>query len=130
MLRRLFQHTTRVDRPPLVAFCAPPNSLPATPGQRWTDQGAGRLSQSSAKPLQWLVEVTSMYRQFDVVIEKDSEGFFVASVPALPGCHTQAKSLDQLMERIKEAIELCLEVAGTDPETLDFVGVQRVTVEV
>jgi predicted RNase H-like HicB family nuclease len=73
-----------------------------------------------------------MSRQFDVVVEKDSEGFFVATVPALPGCHTQAKSLDQLMERIKEAIELCLEVAGTgtDPETLDFVGVQRVTVEV
>jgi len=71
-----------------------------------------------------------MSRQFDVVVEKDSEGFFVATVPALPGCHTQAKSLDQLIERIKEAIELCLEVAGTDPESLDFVGVQRVTVEV
>ena len=75
-------------------------------------------------------ELTSMSRQFDLVVEKDSEGFFVATVPALPGCHTQAKSLDQLMERIKEAIELCLEVAGTDLETLDFVGVQRVKVEV
>ena len=48
--------------------------------------------------------------QFDVVVEKDSEGYFVATVPALHGCHAQAKSLDQLMERIKEAIELCLEV--------------------
>ena len=47
--------------------------------------------------------------QFDVAVEKDSEGYFVATVPALHGCHTQAKSLDQLMERIKEAIELCLE---------------------
>jgi len=47
--------------------------------------------------------------QFDVVVEMDSEGYFVATVPALHGCHTQAKSLDQLMERIKEAIELCLE---------------------
>ena len=47
--------------------------------------------------------------QFDVVVEKDSEGYFVATVPALHGCHTQSKSLDQLMERIKEAIELCLE---------------------
>jgi predicted RNase H-like HicB family nuclease len=71
-----------------------------------------------------------MSRQFDVVVEKDLEGFFVATVPALPGCHTQAKSLDQLMERVKEAIELFLEVAGTNPESLDFVGVQRVTVEV
>ena len=65
--------------------------------------------------------------QFDVVVEKDSEGYFVATVPALHGCHTQAKSLDQLMERIKEAIELCLEVEGVVDEQLDFVGVQRVT---
>ena len=69
-----------------------------------------------------------MARQFDVVVEKDSEGFFVASVPALIGCHTQARSLDELMERIKEAIELCLEVQEDDIEELDFVGVQRVTV--
>ena len=66
--------------------------------------------------------------QFDVVVEKDREGYFVATVPALHGCHTQAKSLDQLMERIKEAIELCLEVEGVVDEQLDFVGVQRVTV--
>ena len=51
-----------------------------------------------------------MSRQFDVVVERDSEGHFVGSVPALPGCHTQAKSLDELMSRIREAIELCLEV--------------------
>lgn len=70
-----------------------------------------------------------MTRQFDVVVEKDSEGYFIATVPALPGCHTQAKSLDLLMERIKEAIELCLEVEATADEQLDFVGVQRVTVQ-
>ena len=69
-----------------------------------------------------------MTRQFDVVVERDSEGFFVASVPALPGCHTQAKSLDELMSRIREAIELCLEGRGQSVENLDFVGVQRVTV--
>jgi len=69
-----------------------------------------------------------MTRQFDVVVEKDSEGYFVATVPALPGCHTQAKSLDELMSRIREAIELCLEVQGGPAEPLDFVGVQRVTV--
>jgi predicted RNase H-like HicB family nuclease len=68
-----------------------------------------------------------MARQFDVVVEKDSDGFFVASVPALAGCHTQSRSLDQLMERIKEAIELCLEVQKGDFEQLDFVGVQRLT---
>ena len=69
-----------------------------------------------------------MARQFYVVVEKDSAGYFVASVPALPGCHTQAKSLDELMERVREAIELCLEVQGEPPESLDFVGVQRITV--
>ena len=46
---------------------------------------------------------------FNVIIEKDRDGYLVASVPALKGCHTQAKSYDQLMERIQEAIELCLD---------------------
>ncbi len=45
-------------------------------------------------------------KEFSVIIEKDEDGFFVASVPALCDCHTQAKSLDTLMKRIKEAIEL------------------------
>ena len=69
-----------------------------------------------------------MAKQFDVVVERDSEGFYVASVPSLGGCHTQAKSLDELMSRIREAIELCLEVQDGMVEQLDFVGVQRVTV--
>jgi predicted RNase H-like HicB family nuclease len=67
-------------------------------------------------------------RQFDVIVEKDSEGYYVASVPELTGCHTQAKSLDELMERIREAIELCLEVQGEIPEQLEFVGIQRISV--
>jgi predicted RNase H-like HicB family nuclease len=67
-----------------------------------------------------------MALEFSVVIEKDEDGFFVASVPALRGCHTQAKSLDVLMKRITEAIELCLEVQP--PVSNEFVGVQRVTV--
>lgn len=46
---------------------------------------------------------------FNVIVEKDSDAYLVASVPALKGCHTQAKSYDQLMERIQEAIELCLD---------------------
>ena len=69
-----------------------------------------------------------MAKEFSVIIERDTEGYFVASVPALRGCHTQAKSLDGLMKRVKEAIELCLEVEAEQPESLDFVGVQRVTV--
>ena len=67
-------------------------------------------------------------RQFDVVIEKDSDGYLVAGVPALPGCHTQARSHDELTKRIREAIAFCLEVRGTPPVELDFVGVKRVTV--
>ena len=69
-----------------------------------------------------------MAKQFDVVVERDSEGFYVASVPSLVGCHTQARSLDELMGRIREAIELCLEVQDGMVEQLDFVGVQRVTI--
>lgn len=69
-----------------------------------------------------------MKREFNVVIERDTEGYLIASVPALPGCHTQAKSLDALMERIREAIELYLEVQENEIETLDFIGIQRITV--
>ncbi|RPJ03762.1 MAG: type II toxin-antitoxin system HicB family antitoxin [Deltaproteobacteria bacterium] len=67
-----------------------------------------------------------MMREFSVVIEKDEDGYFVAYVPTLRGCHTQAKSLDALMKRIKEAIELCLEVER--PASTEFIGVQRVAV--
>jgi predicted RNase H-like HicB family nuclease len=67
-----------------------------------------------------------MIKEFSVVIERDEDGYFVASVPALRGCHTQAKSLDILMKRVKEAIQLCLEVE--EPVSNEFVGVQRVAV--
>jgi predicted RNase H-like HicB family nuclease len=64
-------------------------------------------------------------RELDVVIERDSEGYYVASVPALPGCHTQARSLDELMQRVREAVELYLEVEEAETEPLEFVGVQK-----
>ena len=41
-----------------------------------------------------------MTREFSVIIEQDAEGYYVASVPELRGCHTQAKSLDALMKRV------------------------------
>jgi len=69
-----------------------------------------------------------MTREFDVVVERDGSGYYVASVPALRGCHTQAKSLDELVARIQEAIELCLEVEGEPAERLEFVGVQRLRI--
>ncbi|MCX6592206.1 MAG: type II toxin-antitoxin system HicB family antitoxin [Acidobacteria bacterium] len=67
-------------------------------------------------------------RAFDVIIERDEAGFYVASVPQLPGCHTQARSLDDLNDRIREAIELYLEVESGELPRLQFVGVQRVTI--
>jgi len=71
----------------------------------------------------------AMARQFTVIIERDDEGYLVGSVPALKGCHTQAKSMDELLERIREAIQLCLEVQGEEAdEPLELVGIQRVAV--
>ncbi len=70
-----------------------------------------------------------MKREFNVIIERDEEGYYVATVPELRGCHTQAKSLDSLMKRVREAVDLCLDVAGVEPPTSEFVGVQRIMVE-
>lgn len=70
-----------------------------------------------------------MQKKFNVVIERDSEGWLVASVPSLPGCHTQARSFDELDLRIKEAIALCLEDSDEEVAS-EFVGVQQVAVEV
>lgn len=64
-------------------------------------------------------------RKFTVIIEKDEDGYYVASVAELPGCYTQAKSLDELNRRIKEAIELYLEEKKFDEE-LEFIGIQQV----
>ena len=57
-----------------------------------------------------------MSREFSVIIERDSEGYYVASVPGLRGCHTQSRPLDELMARTREAVELCLEVEGDRAE--------------
>ena len=69
--------------------------------------------------------------QFNIIIEKDEGGWFIATVPSLPGCHTQAQNIDDLLGRIREAILLYLDVNGTPPleELRSFVGVQIVDVE-
>ncbi len=64
---------------------------------------------------------------FTVIVEQDEEGFYVANVPELPGCHTQAKSLDVLMKRVAEAITLCL-ADGPRPPRRTFIAVQQVRV--
>lgn len=58
--------------------------------------------------------LTYRQQQYKVIIERDEDGFFVASVPALPGCYTQAKTHTDLMKRVCDAIRLCLNVAETD----------------
>jgi predicted RNase H-like HicB family nuclease len=67
-------------------------------------------------------------RKFTVVIERDEEGYYVATVPGLRGCHTQAKNLDTLMKRTREAIEICLEDDRGDVGPLELVGIQQISV--
>lgn len=65
---------------------------------------------------------------FTVIIEKDEDGYYIGYVPSIRGCHTQGRTIDELMENIKEAIELCLEVENKKIETEKFVGVQNIEV--
>jgi len=71
-----------------------------------------------------------MPREFSILIERDADGYYIATVPELRGCHTQAKSLDALMKRVREAIDLCLEVEKDLPDSSQFIGVQRIVVDV
>ena len=65
-------------------------------------------------------------REFTVVIERDEDGWLVATVPELRGCHTQARNLDTLMKRVREVIQLCVDAHSSKP--LELVGIQRVSV--
>jgi len=70
-----------------------------------------------------------MKDKFTVLIEKDEDGMLVAKVPDLSGCHTQAKTMPELLKRIREAIELCLQVKKENHEEIsssEFVGIQQI----
>jgi predicted RNase H-like HicB family nuclease len=73
-----------------------------------------------------------VYR-FPVVIEQDEDGMFVATVPALRGCHTQAKTLSELDDRVREVITLCIEAEseclGEVPQS-KFIGVHELEIAV
>ncbi|MCX7012264.1 MAG: type II toxin-antitoxin system HicB family antitoxin [Candidatus Sumerlaeota bacterium] len=72
-----------------------------------------------------------MKREFSVVIEKDEKGWLIASVPELRGCYTQTRSLDTLMKRIREVIELCLAAEAEDcaaASGTQFLGIHRVAI--
>lgn len=69
-----------------------------------------------------------MKKEYTVIIEQDEDGIYTADVPELSGCHTQAVSLDELMVRIREAIELCIEVNNDDYHHTHLVGIQKILV--
>jgi len=61
---------------------------------------------------------------FDVVVMEDESGGYVAFVPALPGCHTQGDTIEELVDNVREAIELYVGTL-TEEEKKDFLK-QRV----
>jgi predicted RNase H-like HicB family nuclease len=66
---------------------------------------------------------------FNVFIEQDEDGIYVARVPEIEGCYTQGKTFQEVIERIKEAVEVCLEADKEDVVPMKFVGIQKVSVE-
>jgi len=70
----------------------------------------------------------TVYR-FPVIIEKDELGYLIGKVPSLRSCYTQAKTLSELYERLKEVVALCLEVEeknfGKKIKQNEFVGMQQ-----
>lgn len=69
-----------------------------------------------------------MTRKYTVIVEKDEEGWLVSEVVGLPGCHTQAKGMDQLLERTKEAVKAYLETEEMPRISEKFIGVQQIEV--
>ena len=67
---------------------------------------------------------------FTVLIEQGEDGTFIATVPALKSCYTQADSMQELLEKIKEVIELCLEVEKDTPPSNRFIGVQQMEIAI
>jgi predicted RNase H-like HicB family nuclease len=65
---------------------------------------------------------------YPVIIERDEDNKLIATCTSLKGCHSQADNMNDLLVRIKEAIELCIEVEGKAPEPLRFVGVHEVRI--
>jgi predicted RNase H-like HicB family nuclease len=66
-------------------------------------------------------------KTYTVIIEQDDDGLFVAKVPDIVGCHTQGKTVAEVMSRIKEAIQACSK--DEDIEPLKFIGIQQVQME-
>lgn len=67
---------------------------------------------------------------FTTVIEQGEDGLYIATVPDIPGCYTQGKTISQVLERIKEAIEVCLEADKEEIKPMKFVGVQQIEIKI
>ncbi len=66
---------------------------------------------------------------FNVIVEEGQDGYLIAEVVGLPGCHTQAKTHDELLRRTKEAIKLYLKAKKRQEPLPRFIGLQQVEVE-
>jgi predicted RNase H-like HicB family nuclease len=78
-----------------------------------------------------LVKMEGKSLNYTVLIEQDEDGIYIAKVPDIPGCYTQGKTVEQAMERIREAIQVCLEAEELeDIMPLKFIGIQQVEVKV
>ena len=82
---------------------------------------------------------TARVHHYKVIVERGEDGYFIARVPALPGCLTQAETYEELMRRGKEGIQLCLEVAELDTRYRrkvnvayepTFIGIEEIAVAV
>ena len=74
------------------------------------------------------MELKAKERAFTVAIERGEDGYYIASVLELPGCHTQAKTIKELNTRVKEAIELHLEAGGKDLHVPEVLAIRKVHV--
>ncbi|MBI3033994.1 type II toxin-antitoxin system HicB family antitoxin [Candidatus Woesearchaeota archaeon] len=67
--------------------------------------------------------------EYTIVVEKGEDGYLISDVVELPGCHTQAKTLDELMKRTKEAIALYIKSEGRPSKHSErFLGIQKIFV--
>jgi len=67
-------------------------------------------------------------KRFNVLIEQDEDGIYVVNVPEIPGCYTQGKTVQEALERIREAVEVCLEDANDEIIPMKFVGLQQIEI--
>ncbi|WP_026102921.1 type II toxin-antitoxin system HicB family antitoxin [Pleurocapsa sp. PCC 7319] len=66
-------------------------------------------------------------KEFYVLIERDEDGYYVGEVPQLKACYSQGETIDELIENMKEVIELCIEESSEESSS-EFVGIQKIVI--